>query len=614
MKDMNYNKEQMMSCETAFRSRSVSAGKQEAYQPYLSLIKGKCVAEWEDETTFFSWLQTEMELTPGRKLIRFTAELPYGPENCMLDGSPEEVKAALLEKFGCDPLLHRRYFIVKYGKQAISDEWKSRKRFICWLFHYEGEISPSAKLCRMREESPLSPSNFCFMEKKKEKEYKIPLERRELYRKIDEIRKDIGINFLARYNASAARSVIDPAIWPKEDFLKWACELYDQDVLYPGMHMHKIDPELPFARGNVYFSWRKESKRSHGMSFTKLYEKWGFFRQYYKDRLDTDVPFEDFMEHALVVRGYQLNQELRTEAKGETVTLENVYFVDTEFYDDVNRVCSAYSMIPREENGFSCLMEFMEWSIRSGYTDYKDFRKVGEGVYSPKTCVWDIFTQENYEKHYRDISPMVEGAKKMDFIYRKRANLKASGAGIAKEWNDLDTFRSWCEKNRIDGTCKIVRIDKSAPYGPENVLVVRDNPDGPYKSMPYYLKYKNLRRRENFKEDWGSYAAFHDWCDAHSVKNGDIITHIDSSLPIGPDNASVVHKGEQKPGISTQPLYKKYVSLRHLGNGSDGWGSLSAFIAWYENKKLDSSARFKRIDKSKPFGPDNVVIAKKETA
>lgn len=614
MNDMNYNEESTMSDEAVFCPGSVDTGTQEDYQSYLSLIKGKCVPEWENKTAFLSWLQTEMKLTPGRELIRFNAKLPYGPENCMLEGDPEEVKAALFGKFGCDPLLHRRNFITKYGKQAVSDEWKTRKKFTHWLFHYEGSISPNMKLCRVTEDLPLSPSNFCFMKKRKEKEYKIPLERRELYRKINEIRNDIGINFLSRYDASAARCVIDPAIWPKEDFLKWACEMYDQDLIHSGMHMHKIDPELPFTRDNVYFSWRKESKRSHGMSFTKLYEKWAFFKQYYKDRLDTDVSFEDFMEYALTVRGYQLNQELRTEVRGKTVTLDDVYFVDTAFYDDINRVCSAYSRIPSEENGFSGLMEFMEWSIRSGYTDYKDFKKVGKGPYSPKTCVWDIFTQENYEKHYRAIAPMVEGSKKMDFIYRKRANLKASGAGIAKEWDDLDTFRSWCKKHRIDETCRIVRINKEVPYGPENVLIVRNNPEGSYQSMPYYLRYKNLRRRENFQEGWGSYAAFHDWCDAHSVREGDTITRTDRSLPIGPDNASVVHKGERKPGISTHPLYKKYASLRHAGNGSDGWGSLPAFAAWYENENLDPSVKFKRIDKSKPFGPDNVAITKKETA
>lgn len=114
------------------------------------------------------------------------------------------------------------------------------------------------------------------------------------------------------------------------------------------------------------------------------------------DLKNIQIGVTSFMEHAITNRDYQLNKSLFIQFPHEQITLEQVGFLDMNSYCDINRICRIYQEIPREQNDFGNLDDFMDWTIRSGYHTQSEFRKVIDGnLYSAKTCVWDRFTRKN---------------------------------------------------------------------------------------------------------------------------------------------------------------------------------------------------------------------------
>ena len=309
---------------------------------YLAQIRGNTVPEWEDEFEFLKWLQNETQISPGRELIRFDETLPYGPDNCMLWGKMYQLDEALYQTTGVKFAKKHREMKRIHGEDVWGSEWKDVRKFVHWAQQHQKEIPFHAYLKPVDKTKPLAPDNVYFQVGAKKKEPARDAGHTLLIRQMMAISQDTGINFISRYASMKSRNTIDPDAWPKDDFYAWANEQYEWGLLYPQMHLHKIDRSLPLSRDNVYASWRKEGNSTHGMTFTKLYRKWHYFVKAYREELSGEIPFEEFIEHALAVRKYQPNQELSVEQEGKGISLKDVYFKDTEDYDDINRICLAY--------------------------------------------------------------------------------------------------------------------------------------------------------------------------------------------------------------------------------------------------------------------------------
>lgn len=575
---------------------------------YLAQVRGNTVPEWEDEFEFLTWLLNEMQLSPGRKLIRFDETLPYGPDNCMLWDRMYKLEDALYQTTGIKFAKKHREMKKSHGEDVWGSEWKDVRKFVHWAQQHQKEIPFHAYLKPVDKTKPLAPDNVCFQVGAKKKEPVRDAGHTLLIRQMMAISQEVGVNFISRYASMKSRNTIDPDAWPKDDFYAWANEQYERGLLYPQMHLHKIDRSLPLSRDNVYASWRKEGNGTHGMAFTKLYRKWRYFVNAYRKELSGEIPFEEFMEHALVVRKYQPNQELSVEQEGKGISLKDVYFKDTEDYDDINRICLAYRTIPADENAFSGLMEFMEWTIRSGYTSWKEFRKVKEGVYSPNTCVWDLFSEESYCRHYNKINKMIERSKKQDYLYRKRANLKAA-AGITKEWEDVDAFRLWCRLHQVDETTVVQRKDKAKPFGPDNVILGKKSESTETERRhPLYGRYKDLKRLGNGAIGWKDVRAFGRWYEKQDAA-GCILKRIDTQKPFGPKNVVVVRPDATKE-LRKQIMYQRFTQLVGYEHGTDHWGGYENFLEWCSMHQIDETFRFRRIDTKKPFTPDNIRLPK----
>ena len=83
-----------------------------------------------------------------------------------------------------------------------------------------------------------------------------------------------------------------------------------------------------------------------------------------------------------------------------------------------------------------------------------------------------FFTEEGKKQHSAMISEATAPKRRMDYIYRKRANWKAV-AGVSGGFEDIEFFRKWCKRHKIGpGSC-VYRRDKNKPYSPDNVIIIK---------------------------------------------------------------------------------------------------------------------------------------------
>lgn len=361
---------------------------------YYTQVKKLAAEEWKERETFLEWLDQESRLSVGRKLLRFDQTKPYGPDNCMLGGPLAVVSGALIKMYDIDFVKIYRKITVSGKEYGIAEEWNTLHKFLKWVQHNGGVIPAGSKLYRLNASNPFSPQNCRFSPD--------PLAARneamgeELREKINTIQKRIGQTIEAKYRYHVSRGTLCRQEWSFPEFCRWVVERYEKGQLESGMYLNRVHTGQTFRPDNAYFSFSTKERKLHGMSRTKLYYKYIYFSSYYKDHLKDRISFLEFMEHAIKNRDYQLNKSLFVQFPHEQITLEQVGFLDMNSYCDINRICRIYQEIPRGQNDFGNLDDFMEWTIRSGYHAQSEFRKViDENSYSAKTCVWDRFTRKD---------------------------------------------------------------------------------------------------------------------------------------------------------------------------------------------------------------------------
>lgn len=289
----------------------------------------------------------------------------------------------ILDRFRCYPSeLHRRY------ENQMGDQWKKQpEKFFQWVTK-NMEDQPGDKLRAVNKQLPLGPGNcrFAYTENHKEID--------PLIKKTIEMAAPFGFNPYNKYRTLVRLGEIDPDKWSMDAFCRWTRSHIKKGEIAP--YLNRLDISKPYSPTNCYFSFRPKNGRSHGMSKTHLYSKWTYFSGHYKDLLTAPVSLRDFTDYALGEGGYQLKCGMKVKKTGLKMTVRNIHFQPVDDYRHINRIMGVYRDIPNEMNGFKDVQAFVNWTIRSGYSEWMDFKKVGNGKYSEKTCVWDIFTEEAY--------------------------------------------------------------------------------------------------------------------------------------------------------------------------------------------------------------------------
>lgn len=306
----------------------------------------------------------------------------------------------IADRFRCWPSeLHKRY------EEQMVDEWKNHPdRFFQWVLK-QMEEQPGDKLRVIHKGMPMGPDN-CRITTVQGHTEQDPL-----IKKAIEMAAPFRFNPYNKYRTLVRLGEVDPDKWTMQAFCRWTIAHIKKGEIAP--YLNRLDISKPYSPTNCYFSFRPRNGRSHGMSKTHLYSKWTYFSGHYKELLTSPVSLQDFMDYALGEGGYQLKCGIKVKKTGLKMTVRNIRFLSVDDYTHINRIMSVYRDIPIEQNGFRNPKEFIAWTIQSGYSEWMDFKKVGRGKYSEKTCVWDIFTEEAY---------VASRGRRTYKIYKKAAN------------------------------------------------------------------------------------------------------------------------------------------------------------------------------------------------
>lgn len=367
---------------------------QHSYQLYKQ-IRTFSVDQWKNSSrAFLTWLDTECYYSVGKKLIQLNPFEPYGSDNCMLSGDLKELYTPINQKHDTD-------FVVLYSEMnkdgTVCREWSTTYAFLHWLQHHEFELPNRVIIERIDASKEYSPSNCRFVsevDEKKQTKRRVSID--EKIKMILRLEERCGTNLYRKYSVLVEKGYIDSNIWPLGHYLDWVIDKSICGEIAP--YLKRLDKSRLYSPDNTYFSW-KPAGRTHGMSNTKLYRKYQYFMRHYQERIlpESQLAFEEFMETALKEKDYQLNSRMRVHSSSDCVSIDNVEFIENgNDMDDIVRICSLYQEIPKDQNEFGGLMNFMEWTIRQGYQPQMVFRKIVPGRYSPKTCVWDVFTEVGY--------------------------------------------------------------------------------------------------------------------------------------------------------------------------------------------------------------------------
>lgn len=360
-------------------------------------IRDFSVDEWAHSSeSFLQWLNEEMNISEGKSLIQLDPLKPYGPDNCMLAGV--DLFLPINEKHHTNFDAQYRNMRTKHRTSEFADEWKTKMHFLHWLQRHEGELPDYAIISRIDSSKPFGPDNCTFDKNVRNRKcQKQSMELDDLIERVTEIGKKYGVNPVSKYMTLSKSKQLSESSWRFDKYLEWVYEQASNDEFAP--YLNRLDRSKPYSPSNCYYSWRLRSQETHGMSNTKLYRKYTYFVKYYRERIQEKdkVSFEEFMDYVLKYKDYQLNSRMSVQPSGKYVTMEDIQFTeDNDDMDDIIRICEVYQTIPKHLNEFGELMDFMEWTIRQGYQPWMDFKRIGEGSYSPKTCVWDIFTENAY--------------------------------------------------------------------------------------------------------------------------------------------------------------------------------------------------------------------------
>lgn len=366
---------------------------------YIASLRGIDTNNTEAYLTFLIKCVGTEEEKRARK-----AELKQKPSVPLMTIAPipdTGMTKQILDRFSCFPsMLHQRY------ADRMVEEWRENPdKFFTWVLQTM-QTQKGNKIDAIDKTQPIGPENCRLSNKAKEQVEEDPF-----IQSVIEMAAPFKFNVQNKYKTLVSLRELDPEKWNYRDFCAWVQKQIEKGEMGP--YLNRLDITKPYTPTNCYFSFRPRNGRSHGMSKTRLYSKWGYVTRNYKDMIDQPITLREFIDDAMS-KNFHPNSRMRVRKNGPKITLQNVEFWSAEDYDDINRILGVFRAIPKEKNGFESIISFMDWTVRSGYCEFMDFKKVGRGKYSEKTCVWDIFTEEAYVAS--------KGRRTYDIYQKKAAN------------------------------------------------------------------------------------------------------------------------------------------------------------------------------------------------
>lgn len=170
--------------------------------------------------------------------------------------------------------------------------------------------------------------------------------------------------------------------------------------------------------------------------------------------------------------------------------------------------------------------------------------------------------------------------------YETRSMANKRGIGFSEEWeNDFRAFYDWMVEHNYNFGMKIVRKDKTKPFGPDNCELAS-------LKTEYYGK------------------TIEEWAAIYNIS----VNHIYSMMCKGYDIKLIGEMRCKREAMRDSPLNNKYRRMK--GNAKNTyhgkfkvlWKSYEEFYDWAINNGWKEGMYVVRKDKNGDYGPDNCAI------
>ena len=120
----------------------------------------------------------------------------------------------------------------------------------------------------------------------------------------------------------------------------------------------------------------------------------------------------------------------------------------------------------------------------------------------------------------------------------------------------------------------------------------------------HYKRWVAMRHQGGIQPGWGDFRAFERWRREHDIGPGDRLRRVDTSRPWGPDNIKDIR--QETAGVQGSPHYARWINTRVGGGVEPQWDQFREFERRCMDRHVGPGDRLRRIDTSRPWGPDNV--------
>lgn len=278
--------------------------------------------------------------------------------------------------------------------------------------------------------------------------------------------------FKTKYQNMVRFHLLDQEAFSQEEYVKVIFNAVSNGSLVRGMYPNRIDETKPFSVKNIYFSFRKKARTQKNLTTGEESDGTCHARNFLRnwEPMKQEAKLAGYENH---IEDYFLEKEDPRMAQKRNSLAWHIV-----------RLAKAYP-----ETGFANFEEFVEWSVKHGYSEFTEFQQVLDGASGPNTCVWDYFSEASYQEFWTktDQDRVAAYHENRDRFYTLMNNLKQHMKICDDFLNDWTLFKKECFSHgytvadRRDSVIRhhVMCIDPAKPLGPGNFrIVVTGNMEG----------------------------------------------------------------------------------------------------------------------------------------
>ena len=288
-------------------------------------------------------------------------------------------------------------------KEKLGELWKNEATFVSDMMasNLTG-IKPGMRLHRITASVPFCSENCFFAEKRgsldnlPEDAVFIKEDWPSVFESYHQAENLLDMDFSAQWLKNTERGVIDTNKMTRLEYIRRIAKLYDGKRIKRGMYLGKIRKDLPMTERNMMFSYMRRGPYVHGLTLTKIYTHWMYYKSATKRKIDPKL----FSSYSVYELDYLPKKHMRILRDGVYKTMEDIIYEDLNdgFHkEEMAKLENGWNSIPKSCCGFASKMDFFAWSILYGFAKEQELRFFGskKEKWNARNCCWGYFEPVN---------------------------------------------------------------------------------------------------------------------------------------------------------------------------------------------------------------------------